>query len=55
MHVLVVGEWGSWAEAFLSVFGALPGVRTSSWDLPEDDITDPAISDRIASLHPDLV
>lgn len=55
MHVLVVGGMGQLGRAFLSVFGALPGVRTSSWDLPEDDITDPAISDRIAGLHPDLV
>lgn len=46
---------GQLGRAFEGVFGAMPGVRVSSWDLPEYDITTPTISDLVVDAMPDLV
>ncbi|MFN2203741.1 MAG: dTDP-4-dehydrorhamnose reductase [Caldilineaceae bacterium] len=55
MHVLVMGGEGQLGRALRAVFGADSSIQVSSWDLPDYDMTQPAISEQIARSEPDLV
>jgi dTDP-4-dehydrorhamnose reductase len=55
MHVVLAGARGQLGRALRAEFEAMPGVKLTCWSHDEQDISQPAIGERVASLRPDLV
>ncbi len=55
MHILIVGAQGQLGRALETVYTGQPSQRVTLWQRPEYDITQPAITDRLAALRPDVV
>ena len=55
MHVLIMGGEGQLGRALRAAFGDEDETKVTSWDLPEYDMTQPAITEMVADIGPDLV
>jgi dTDP-4-dehydrorhamnose reductase len=55
MHVVLTGTRGQLGRALRAEFEAMPGVQLTCWGHGEQDISQPAIAERVARLRPDLV
>lgn len=55
MRVLVIGGEGQLGRALRSVFAGTFDAEVTSWDLPEFDMTQAAITEKIAEHRPELV
>ena len=55
MHILIVGGRGQLGRALQGTFQQAATDRISVWSRPNEDITDPAIADKVEDLAPDLL
>lgn len=55
MQILIVGSRGQLGQAFEHHYRQVSGVQLTLWSRPDYDIANPAISQQIAELRPDVV